>query len=97
MEDPHGCSSRLRAFLGRRRGDAVLLGEVNLPPRSRSQYFGDDDGDELTCMFDFHTMQAMYLSLARGEPGPWQKALAGRPAITRGSRSGRTSCAITTS
>ena len=29
--DPHGYLKELRGFLGRRRGDAILLGEVNLP------------------------------------------------------------------
>ncbi len=66
MEDPHELLADLRAFIGRRRGDSVLLGEVNLPPRDQAAFFGDGRR-ELDMMFDFRTMQTMYLSLARGD------------------------------
>ena len=68
--DPHEYLKALRAFLGRRRGDGVLLGEVNLPRPEQRRYFGGSAGDELQMQFDFITMQSVYLSLAR----------AGRPA-----------------
>ena len=35
--DPHAFLKDLRGFLGRRRGDAVLLGEVNLPRAEQKQ------------------------------------------------------------
>ena len=38
----------LRAFTGRRRGDGVLLGEVNLPHKEQKQYFGGNAGDGQT-------------------------------------------------
>ena len=79
LPDPHEYLRDLRAFLGRRRGDAVLLGEVNLPYEQARAFFGDEDGDELTMLFDFVAMQAMYLSLARGDAGPLRSALKGRP------------------
>ena len=82
--DPHAYLKDLRAFLGRRRGDAVLLGEVNLPRREQSRYFGGGSGDELHMMFDFITMQATYLSLARGDARPLAKALRSRPATHAG-------------
>src|SRR5690606_1143797 len=46
-------------------------------------YFGDGDGDgdELTMMFDFVSMQKMYLSLARQDAGPLADALRSRPPI----------------
>jgi trehalose synthase len=79
--DPHQYLKSLRAFLGRRRGDGILLGEVNLPHRDQRAYFGGADGDELTMMFDFITMQATYLALAREDARPLTKALKARPRI----------------
>ena len=55
----------LRSFLGRRSGDGILLGEVNLPHEQQQTFFGGTDGDELTMQFDFIAMQKLYLSLAR--------------------------------
>ena len=78
IEDPHELLADLRAYLGRRRGDAVLLGEVNLPPPDQARFFGDGRR-EIDMMFDFHAMQAMYLSLARQDAGPLAEALERRP------------------
>src|SRR5690606_25042899 len=55
------------------------LGEVNVPREEQVLYFGD--GDQLHMMFDFVTMQQMYLSLARGDARPLTKALVDRPEI----------------
>ncbi|SFB71550.1 trehalose synthase [Nocardioides terrae] len=80
--DPHDYLKQLRAFLGRRRGDAILLGEVNLPHKDQQAYFGGPSGgDELTMMFDFIGMEALYLSLARQDARPVAKALRERPKI----------------
>ncbi len=79
--DPHEYLKALRAFLGRRRGDGVLLGEVNLPRSEQRQYFGGAAGDELQMQFDFITMQSLYLALARQDARPLSKALRGRPRI----------------
>ncbi|MGV3758300.1 MAG: alpha-amylase family protein [Actinomycetota bacterium] len=79
--DPHLILRELRAFVSRRKGDTVLLGEVNLPHRQQRQYFGDDHGDELHMLFDFISMQNLYLSLAREDARPLAKALEKRPAI----------------
>ncbi|MGH8839738.1 MAG: alpha-amylase family protein [Jiangellaceae bacterium] len=77
--DPHEYLRALRSFLGRRSGDAILLGEVNLPYKDQMTYFGGKDGDELTMQFDFIGMQNLYLSLARADARPLAKALAKRP------------------
>src|SRR5690606_4987090 len=61
--DPHAFLRSLRAFLGRRSGSAMMLGEVNLPYPEARRYFGDGQGDELTMLFDFVGNQAFYLSL----------------------------------
>ncbi|MBA2389933.1 MAG: alpha-amylase family protein [Geodermatophilaceae bacterium] len=79
LADPHQYLRALRSFLGRRVGDGVLLGEVNLPPEEQLTFFGGIDGDELTMQFDFIAMQQMYLSLARHDARPLASALLGRP------------------
>jgi trehalose synthase len=79
--DPHEYLRSLRSFLGRRTGSGILLGEVNLPHEQQRDFFGGDDGDELTMLFDFIGMQAMYLSLARADVGPLVTALTARPYV----------------
>lgn len=79
--DPHEYLKALRSFLGRRRGDGILLGEVNLPHKDQRAYFGGADGDELTMMFDFIGMQSLYLALAREDARPLARALKARPKI----------------
>ncbi len=71
----------VRGFVGRRLGDAVLLGEVNLPYAEQQAFFGGQDGDGLNLQFDFNGMEALYLSLARGDAGPLAAALRERPAL----------------
>jgi maltose alpha-D-glucosyltransferase/alpha-amylase len=81
LVDPHELLRDLRRYMGRRRGDAVLLGEVNLAPEQQREFFGDEDGDELHLVFSFTVNQAMYLALARGEAAPLERALETLPAI----------------
>ena len=79
--DPHQYLRDLRAFLGRRKGSAVLLGEVNLSHKDQRRFFGGSDGDELQMMFDFIGMQNLYLSMARQDARPLAWALAKRPKV----------------
>jgi glycosidase len=79
MAEPHDHLKNIRAFLSRRRGDAILLGEVNVPHEEQVKYFAD--GQQLHMMFDFVTMQKLYLSLARADAGPLTEALLARPQI----------------
>src|SRR3954468_1808595 len=79
LPDPHDYLRDLRAFLDRRHGQSILLGEVNLPYPDVRRFFGDEDGDELTMCFDFIGMQRLYLSLARNDPAELVKALRSRP------------------
>ncbi|MGY1603681.1 alpha-amylase family protein [Geodermatophilus sp. SYSU D00815] len=81
LPDPHEYLRDLRSLVGRRSGNGVLLGEVNLPHEQQAQFFGGTDGDELTMLFDFIGMQALYLSLARADAGPLATALTGRPPV----------------
>jgi trehalose synthase len=79
--DPHRYLKDLRAFVERRRGEAILLGEVNLPPKDQRAFFGDEDGDELNLVFNFSVMQRIYLALARQHAAPVEQALADLPAV----------------
>lgn len=79
--DPHVVLRKIRGFLNRRKGDAVLLGEVNVPHEERRAYFGGDAGDQLHMMFDFVGMQATWLALARQDPAPLVTAIEARPPI----------------
>jgi trehalose synthase len=79
---PHDFLRALRALVGRRSGNGILLGEVNLPYEQQLEFFGGRDGDELTMQFDFIGMQALYLSLARADAGPLATALTTRPSLS---------------
>jgi trehalose synthase len=81
LQDPHAFLRDLRRFMGRRRGDAILMGEVNLAPEQQRAFFGDEDGDELHMVLSFVVNQAMYLALARGDAAPVREALEALPAI----------------
>ncbi|WP_250445930.1 alpha-amylase family protein [Actinotalea sp. C106] len=70
----------LRGYVGRRSGSGVMLGEVNLPYADQVDFFGNDDGDELTMQFDFVGNQQLYLALARQDATPLVEALRSRPA-----------------
>jgi trehalose synthase len=83
IEDPHEFLRDLRRFIGRRRGDAILMGEVNLPPAEQRTFFGDEDGDELHMVLNFVVNQAMYLALARGDATPVRDALKSLPEIPK--------------
>jgi trehalose synthase len=81
LVDPHELLRDLRRYLNRRSGEAILLGEVNLPPDGQREFFGDEDGDELHMAFSFTVNQAMYLALARREAAPLVGALKALPPI----------------
>jgi trehalose synthase len=84
--DPHQYLQALRSFLGRRTGDGILLGEVNLPYKDQKKFFGGPDGNELTMIFDFIGMQNFYLSMARQDARPLIRTLKNRPAISSDSQ-----------
>src|SRR6478672_9247124 len=62
-----------REFLQWRVGDAVLLGEANVPPDQTLPYFADGDG--LHLMFNFWVNQHLFVSLATGDARPLAAAL----------------------
>ncbi|MFN3866738.1 MAG: alpha-amylase family protein, partial [Demequina sp.] len=82
VPDAHDYLRSLASFMARRRGDAIMLGETNLPYDEVMRYFGDD-GPELMLSFDFLAMQSMFLSLAREDATALRDMLASRPAPPR--------------
>jgi trehalose synthase len=86
LHDPHELLRDLRRYMGRRHGDAVLLGEVNLDPKGQRAFFGDEDGDELHMVLSFTVNQAMFLAFARGEAAPLERALRALPEIPEDSQ-----------
>jgi maltose alpha-D-glucosyltransferase / alpha-amylase len=68
-------------FIGRRRGDAIFLGEANVSPQEQERYFAIDNGDGVQMLFDFRTCAAQWLAHARGHAGPLVDSLNQRPRI----------------
>jgi len=81
LHDPHALLRDWRLFMGRRSGDSILLGEVNLPPEQQREFFGVNGADELQMQFDFVGNQALYVALARGDAAPLERALTSLPEI----------------
>ena len=63
-----------REFLQWREGDAIILAEANVLPKTDMEYFGDD-GDRMQMMFNFHVNQHLFYALAAADVGPLAKAL----------------------
>jgi len=70
----HEWLRELTLFVKRRRGDAVLLGEANLPPQEIAEFFGD--GHELHLLFNFIQNGALMASLATSNAKPLHGARA---------------------
>nr|WP_282571962.1 alpha-amylase family protein [Roseomonas acroporae] len=64
-----------REFLQWREGDAIILAEANVLPRTDMAYFGND-GDRMHMMFNFQVNQALFYALAAADTAPLAKALA---------------------
>src|SRR5450432_363623 len=63
-----------REFLSWRQGDAIILGEANVLPKTDMEYFGDE-GERIHMMFNFAVNQRLFYALATGDSRPLQKAL----------------------
>jgi maltose alpha-D-glucosyltransferase/alpha-amylase len=63
-----------REFLQWRKGDAVILAEANVMPKTDMQYFGKD-GDRMHMMFNFQANQHLFYALASADSRPLAKAL----------------------
>jgi glycosidase len=74
----------LREYAGRRRGDAMLMGEVNVDSDQIESYF-QDHGDALHLQLGFLINQRLWLSLARGEAAPLEDLIRHLPVPPRDS------------
>jgi maltose alpha-D-glucosyltransferase/alpha-amylase len=82
-QDPHAFLRDLRAFLNRRRGDAILLAEANLPEADQRRFFGDEGGDEMHMLFNFILNQRVFLALVRQDPAPVAACLRELPPLPK--------------
>ncbi len=78
---PHDWLRDLRSFMARRRGDAILMGEVNLEYEDVRRFFGDEGGDELNMCLDFNLNQALALALVREDAGALVHCLRAMPTL----------------
>jgi maltose alpha-D-glucosyltransferase / alpha-amylase len=67
--------AEFRRFLQWRKGDAVALGEANVPPDETAPYFGEDGGSGIHMMFNFWVNQRLFLALATGDVEPLADAI----------------------
>jgi trehalose synthase len=75
VEDDPRFLRNLRAFATRRRGETMLLGEVNAELKALASFFGDEDGDQLNALFAFLLNQNLWLSLAREDAEPLESVI----------------------
>jgi maltose alpha-D-glucosyltransferase/alpha-amylase len=69
----------MRQVLSWQRGDAVFMGEANLPPDQVPMYFGE--GDRVHVIFNFFVNQHLWLAMAREDGRPIREAYAKLPRI----------------
>lgn len=72
--EQYGMLRDMREFLQWRRGDAMILAEANVLPKTDIQYFGDD-ADRMHMMFNFQVNQALFYALATADARPLVRAL----------------------
>jgi maltose alpha-D-glucosyltransferase / alpha-amylase len=63
-----------REFLSWRQGDAIILAEANVVPKTDMEYFGES-GERVQMMFNFAVNQHLFYALATGDGRPLMKAL----------------------
>jgi maltose alpha-D-glucosyltransferase/alpha-amylase len=80
---PHDWLRDLRGFLERRRGDALLMGEVNLEYEAVRKFYGDGGGDELHMCLNFNLNQAFALALVRQDASALVHNLRAMPTLPR--------------
>jgi maltose alpha-D-glucosyltransferase/alpha-amylase len=73
----HWLLRELRDFVAVRRPEAVLMGEVDVPPEEYAGFFGD--GDRLHLLLDFWLNNNLFLSLATGDARHLAGALQRQP------------------
>jgi maltose alpha-D-glucosyltransferase / alpha-amylase len=66
--------TEIREFLQWRSGEAILLGEANVPPDESMKYFGEG-GERLQMMLNFPVNQRLFYALATADLDPLIRAL----------------------
>ena len=89
------CCARFREFPQWREGDAIILAEANVVPKTDMEYFGRD-GDRMHMMFNFRVNQHLFYALASADCRPLAKALMDNKAAAKDSPNGGFFCATTT-
>lgn len=69
----------MRQCLSWNRGDAIFMGEANLPPEQVPMYFGE--GDRVHVIFNFYVNQHFFLAMARQDATPIRRAYDALPKI----------------
>lgn len=72
--EQYGMLRNFREFLQWREGDAIILAEANVLPKTDMEYFGAD-GDRMHMMFNFQVNQHLFYALASADSRPLAKAL----------------------
>ena len=72
----------LREYAGRRRGEVMLMGEVNVGMKDIESYFSDR-GEALHLQLGFLINQRLWLALARGEAAPLEDLIRHLPVPPR--------------
>ena len=73
----------LRRLLQLRQGDAMMVGEANVPPGADAMYFGKR-GEGIQMMFNFWVNQHLFLALASEQVAPLAKALRATRRVPQG-------------
>lgn len=79
VDDPQIYVEEMRNFLSWRRGDAILLAEVNEKVEVLPDYF--DHGKRMQMLFNFWSNQHLFLALAQENAAPFVKSLTELPQI----------------
>ncbi len=66
LPETHEIIKRLRARLGQKDPNIILIGEVNERYKTAKEYFGT--GDECHLVYDFYLSRNIFLALASGDP-----------------------------
>lgn len=78
--DPHDIFRTFRRYVEKGKKDAILLAEVDVPPKHYTDYFGE--GDQMHMLFNFYLNNYIFLALARKKAGPIVKALKNLPSLS---------------
>src|SRR5690606_10702585 len=76
-QDGYWLLEHMRDFVTLRRPEAILLGEIDVPPAHYVDYFGD--GERITLLLDFWINNHLFLALKRNQAEPLIRALEQQP------------------